>query len=101
VSNPPYLADDELADLDPEVRDHDPHAALVAGATGHEITDRLLAAAGAWLRPGGRLVLETADTRAAATAERAGAAGLTEVEVLPDLTGRDRVVVARRQPGDA
>jgi release factor glutamine methyltransferase len=98
VSNPPYLAEAELDGLEPEVRGHDPRDALVAGPTGHEVTDRLLAAAGAWLRPGGRLVLETADTRAAVTAERAGAAGLTEVAVLPDLTGRDRVVVARRAP---
>jgi release factor glutamine methyltransferase len=99
VSNPPYLADAELATLEPEVRDHDPRAALVAGPTGHEVTDRLIAAGGAWLRPGGWLLLETADTRARATARRAAAAGLTDVAVLPDLTGRDRVVVARRPGG--
>jgi len=96
VSNPPYLADAELAALEPEVRDHDPRAALVAGPTGHEVTDRLLAAAGTWLAPGGWLLLETADTRARDTARRAAAAGLTDVAVVPDLTGRDRVVVARR-----
>lgn len=95
VSNPPYLAGAELADLEPEVRDHDPHAALVAGPTGHEVTDRLVAAATAWLRPGGWLLLETADTRARATAARAAAAGLTETAVVPDLTGRDRIVAAR------
>jgi len=96
VCNPPYLADAELAALEPEVRDHDPRAALVAGPTGHEVTDRLIAAAGTWLKPGGWLLVETADSRARDTARRAAAAGLTDVAVLPDLTGRDRVVVARR-----
>jgi release factor glutamine methyltransferase len=95
VCNPPYLADDELATLEPEVRDHDPLAALVSGPTGHEVTDRLLAEAPAWLKPGGWLLLETADTRARETAARARTAGYADVTVMPDLTGRDRVVAAR------
>lgn len=96
VCNPPYLAEAELPGLEPEVRDHDPVTALVAGPTGHEVTDRLLAEAPDWLRPGGWLLLETADIRAVQTAERARGLGYTEVAVLPDLAGRDRIVLGRR-----
>lgn len=99
VSNPPYVAEAELVLLEPEVRDWDPHGALVAGPTGHETSDRLIAAARDWLAPGGWLLLEVAESRAAETAARAGAAGLEDAQVARDLVGRDRVVVARAPVG--
>lgn len=96
VSNPPYLAAEELERCQPEVRDHDPVGALVAGADGHEIVDRLIAQASTWLAPGGWLVLEISEHRAGAAARRASAAGLVDVDVEDDLTGRSRVLVGRR-----
>jgi release factor glutamine methyltransferase len=96
VSNPPYVAAEELVGLEPEVLDWDPREALVAGATGHELSDRLIAAAGTWLRPGGWLLLEVDTARATATARRCAAVGLTGSGVIRDLAGRHRVVVARR-----
>lgn len=96
VANPPYVAAAELDGLAPEVLDWDPPDALVAGPTGHEVSDRLIAAAGEWLRPGGWLLLEVDERRAGATAARATAAGLVQAGVVADLTGRDRVVLARR-----
>lgn len=96
VSNPPYLATGELAGREPEVVGWDPHEALVSGATGSEATDRLIDLARTWLCPGGWLLLELDSSRAAATAARARDAGLDEVAVVADLTGVDRVVVARR-----
>lgn len=96
VSNPPYVAEDEVAALEPEVREHDPRLALVSGPTGHEVSDRLIVLAGEWLASGGWLLLEVADTRAEECARRAGAAGLLDAEALPDLTGRPRFVRARR-----
>lgn len=96
VSNPPYIAEGELEGLEPEVSGWDPRAALVAGPTGHEVSDRLIAAAWDWLARGGWLLLEVAEARAAAAAARAVAAGLVDAGVVADLTGRDRIVTARR-----
>ena len=95
VSNPPYLTPGEVAAGEPEVAAWDPPAALVAGSTGHEITDRLIRDAGTWLRPGGWLLLEVDSSRATDTAQRADDAGLVEAAVLADLTGADRIVIAR------
>jgi release factor glutamine methyltransferase len=94
VCNPPYLAQAELDGLEPEVR-HDPLAALVAGPTGDEVITRLLAEALHWLRPGGWLVLELDTRRALANRRRAAACGFADVAVVADLTGADRVLVAR------
>lgn len=94
VANPPYLTAPELDACDPEVREHDPERALVAGPTGHEITDRLIAAAPAWLRPGGTVLLEVAEVRAAQVADRMRTAGLVDAGVVNDLTGRERIVRA-------
>jgi release factor glutamine methyltransferase len=95
VSNPPYLTPDDLEGREPEVLDWDPLEALVAGPSGHEVTDRLIAAALDWLRPGGWLLLEVDAARAAETAARAAGAGLRDTRVLHDLTGTDRIVIAR------
>jgi len=96
VANPPYLAEGELGDLEPEVRDWDPYTALVSGPTGHEVSDALIATAPRLLRAGGRLLLELDERRVAATAARARDAGLVSVDVHDDLTGRHRFVSARR-----
>ena len=98
VANPPYLAEPEVADLEPEVAAWDPRDALVAGPTGHEVSDALIADAPAHLRPGGSLLLEVDERRAVQTATRARAAGLTAARTHDDLTGRPRFVSARR-PG--
>lgn len=98
VANPPYLPVDDAPAMAPEVVGHDPHAALFGGVDGHEVVDELLGLAATWLRPGGTVVLELDDRRGADAARVADGAGLVDVRVVPDLTGRDRAVVARR-PG--
>lgn len=97
VSNPPYVAEHEVASLPPEVRDHEPRRALVGGPRGTEALERIVAEAPGWLAPGGTLVCELAPHQAAGMAERARACGFPEVLVRPDLAGRDRVLVARRR----
>ena len=96
VANPPYLPTSDRPTMAPEVADHDPHAALFGGDDGHEVVDAVLAEATAWLRPGGTAVLEVDERRAHDAVRAARAAGLVEVRVEVDLTGRDRAVVARR-----
>lgn len=97
VANPPYIPDG--AELDPEVADHDPAAALFGGADGMVVIDAIVAKAQQWLRPGGWCAVEHDDTTSAQTAaafRRRGAAVFDEVTARTDLTGRPRFVTARR-----
>jgi release factor glutamine methyltransferase len=100
VSNPPYVTEAEFAALPVEVRDHEPTAALVAGPTGLESLEALVAGGPDWLEPGGALVLELAPDQAAPMRAEAEAARYDAVAVHQDLTGRDRVLVARK-PGSS
>ncbi len=99
VSNPPYVSTAEMDDLEPEVAAWEPRVALEAGATGLEAVEAVLSGAPAWLSPGGAVVLEVAPHQSGAAAERARAAGFGQVEIRPDLAGRDRAVVARDAGG--
>lgn len=92
VSNPPYVEPEDLATLMPDVRDFEPHVALV-GAGAVEAVAR---AALDVLTPGGWLVLEVGDGQAAATAALLAELGYGEVATTQDLTGRERVVEGRR-----
>ena len=96
VSNPPYVAEDEVAELPAEVSDWEPRTALVAGPTGLEAIDAILSGAGDWLTRPAAVVLEHAPHQADEVAEVARAAGFDDVEVRPDLSGTARMVVARR-----
>jgi len=94
VSNPPYVAAGET--LSPEVADWEPRSALLAGPDGTEAHAAVLAGAAQWLAPGGVAMVEIAPHQAVPVAAMAVARGLTRPRVVPDLTGRLRVVVARR-----
>jgi len=96
VANPPYLAAEILSGLAPEVRDHDPRAALDGGPGGLRVIARLLADAPRLLRPGGRLVLEIGDEQGALVRALAAASGLAAIAVHRDLSGRDRILAATR-----
>lgn len=94
VSNPPYVRDDEA--LPPEVDAWEPRRALRAGADGLDDIRIIVAEAPRWLAPGGALLIEHAPDQAAAVRALAEAAGFDPVRTEPDLTGRDRFLVARR-----
>lgn len=92
VSNPPYIAADEMAGLAPEVQHYEPHLALTPGGDGLDAYRIISAQAAAHLHTGGRLLLEIGPSQARAVAGFLKAAGFTKIEILPDLDGRDRVV---------
>lgn len=97
VSNPPYVAGPDLAGLQPEVRDHEPLAALVAGHDGLGVIRRLVPEAAAVLRPGGWLVFEFGFGQADRVRAIVAAEPRFElVEVRADLAGIPRMAVARR-----
>jgi release factor glutamine methyltransferase len=91
VSNPPYVSADEIGGLEPEVRDWEPRLATVG--EGH--TAAIVDGATKVLVPGGHLVLEVADGRAAEVSRLLRERGYEEVRAGRDLTGRDRVVEGR------
>ena len=94
VSNPPYIATDEMPELAPEVRDWEPHFALTPGGDGLDAYRAIARGAGARLMPGGRLLVEIGPSQGRAVATLFAAVGLSEVRILPDLDGRDRVGAA-------
>ncbi|MGA3007775.1 MAG: peptide chain release factor N(5)-glutamine methyltransferase [Opitutaceae bacterium] len=93
VANPPYLSAEETAQTAPEVHKFEPAMALTAEGSGLDSLRRILADAPRFLAPGGLLALETGIAQHADLLPRA-AAGFTRTESLPDLTGRDRYVLA-------
>jgi release factor glutamine methyltransferase len=95
VSNPPYIAEHEVADLPDEVAAFEPRRALVSGPSGTEAIEKLLALAPDWLAPDGTFVCEIAPHQADAMSRHARALGYDDVMVRDDLTGRARVLVAR------
>lgn len=95
VSNPPYVAEYEVEDLPDEVRAWEPLAALVSGPTGLEAIERIVAEAPLWLAHPGSLLVEIAPHQAAEAEALARAAGFGSAAVWPDLTGRDRILLAR------
>jgi release factor glutamine methyltransferase len=99
VSNPPYIAADEMAGLAPEVRDHEPRGALTDEAEGLTAYRAIAEGAGRFLVPGGRLLVEIGPAQGMAVSSLFAQAGLERVVVHPDLDRRDRVVAARRPEG--
>lgn len=94
VSNPPYIAADEMPLLSPDVRDHEPHIALTPGGDGLDAYRAIAASAPAHLNPGGRILVEIGPTQSAAVSALFLAAGLCNPTTVTDLDGRDRVVAA-------
>ena len=95
VSNPPYIETDVIAELDIEVREYDPGSALDGGKDGLDFY-RIIAEQGInALKPGGRIYLEIGCNQGEAVSELLRAHGFSDVRVINDLAGKDRVVAAR------
>jgi release factor glutamine methyltransferase len=97
VANLPYIARDYLAGLQPEVRDFEPTLALDGGSDGLGLLRRLRVQLFDHLREGGFTALEVGAGQAGEVANLLLRAGLTDIEILPDYAGIERVVVAWRQ----
>jgi release factor glutamine methyltransferase len=97
VANPPYVAEAEWAALEPEIREHEPRAALVAGPTGTEVIERIVRGAPAYLKPGGTMLVEIgAEQGAAVAAKVPQVRGLGDVHVVKDYAGLDRLLAAKK-----
>ena len=95
ISNPPYVPDDAIP-RDPEVRLHDPHAALYGGPDGLDVVRTISRVAQRLLRPGGTLVLEHGELQGAAIRDILTADGWRAAATHRDLTTRDRATIALR-----
>lgn len=96
VSNPPYIASAEIAALQPEVRDFDPRLALDGGTDGLEFYRILAGQGGAWLNPGGKIMVEFGDGQAAAIAEIFSRENWVVEAIRQDYSPRDRFLLAKR-----
>lgn len=96
VSNPPYIAEDEIPELPPEVIDYEPFSALVSGPTGSEHIETILLAAQDWLADDGVVLIELDPRRAKKTHTYALSVGFAGAVIENDLTGQPRVLIARR-----
>ena len=92
VSNPPYVP--EAEELEPQVHNYEPHAALFAGPTGLEVYQRLIPQAWDALEPGGWLLMEIGHGQRYALAELLS--GWNDLRFIEDLQGIPRVAIARR-----
>jgi len=97
VSNPPYITDDEFAELPEDVRGYEPPAALRGGPDGLGFHREIIAGAVGRLRPGGLLAMEMgAGQRPALEETLRAAAAYDRVQCRRDYAGMDRVILARR-----
>lgn len=97
VANVPYVPSGQIPLLPHDVREHEPLLALDGGDQGLDVFGRLVGRAGRWLAPGGWLVCEIGDDQGEAAGALLEGEGFERVAVMPDLTGRIRMVEGRWQ----
>ena len=98
VSNPPYIADDEMAKLPVGVREYEPHMALQGGPGGFVVFDRLIAESRARLLPGGYLIIEIGSPQEKPAREKLAA--IPEFALAPtiiDFSGHPRVLRVQKK----
>jgi release factor glutamine methyltransferase len=95
VSNPPYISAEEMKLLDADVQVWEPQIALTPGGDGLNAYREIAACVASFLSPKGRLLVEIGPSQADAVTQIFRTTGLSDCRVLPDLDGRDRVILAR------
>jgi release factor glutamine methyltransferase len=96
VSNPPYIPTADIQSLEPEVRDFEPRMALDGGPDGMDFYRRIAAEAGAFLKPGGRAMLELNDDGAKSVGEIFEQAGWKIEAIEPDYNQYRRIFIAHK-----
>lgn len=92
VSNPPYICTEEIKTLQPEVREHEPMSALDGATDGLKFYRQIISEAPNYLNDGGWLMFEIGCEQAQKVSELLAAAGFTNIKVVKDYAGLDRVV---------
>ena len=95
VSNPPYIPDADIATLDPDVRDHEPHLALKGGRSGLDAVERIARTLHRRLAPAGLALIEIGHDQGESGARTLRNEGVNVLRIAKDLAGLDRVLVAR------
>ena len=98
VSNPPYVEEGALADLQREVRDYEPRLALAGGPDGLVIIRRLLLEAGDFLKTGGHFLFEIGFNQSTVVEQLIDRHKWQLLEIHKDLQGIPRIV-ALEKPG--
>jgi release factor glutamine methyltransferase len=96
VSNPPYVSVRELENLQREVRDYEPHLALLAGEDGLSIIRRLLVEAAAYLKSGGHFLFEIGFDQHRLVEQLVDPAVWKLLGIYSDLQGIPRTVVLEK-----
>lgn len=96
VANPPYLSVEDLREAQPELA-HEPPGALSPGGDGLDAYRQILDSARSYMTDGGRIALEIGADQAGEVSQLAEAVGLSNIHVVQDFDGRDRVVVAENK----
>lgn len=95
VSNPPYVAKEEMRNLSPEVS-YEPQIALLGGKFGLEIVGRIISGAPEFLKTGGCLALEVSNGQIYQVKEMMSAARFSAIRSFRDLAGNERVILGEK-----
>lgn len=95
VANVPYVPSAAIALMPPEAREHEPRRTLDGGPDGLDLARRVADGAAGWLRPGGRLIIETSEDQVPAATESFRLSGL-DADVATDDELGATVVIGRR-----
>lgn len=97
VTNPPYIPSTLVQQLEPEVRDHEPHLALDGGSDGLDCIRHLIKTSPNYLRPGGVWLMEMMAGQANAVTQLLEQQGrYCHIQIVSDLAGIDRFALAYR-----
>ncbi len=98
LANPPYITEEDMGTLAPEVAEHEPASALYGGVSGLESIRRIIEGAGEWLSPGGSLIMEVGYDQGATVPGLVMATGdFEEARMATDLAGIERVLIAKKR----